>query len=113
MDYSQRTAQTRRGALTDDRRSGRQLNGSLRLGRGSGNRYQLKSRNIRFRGKGNAGMTRFGGLDPRKLIMLALGVVLAILLFFASLWSTKACARLGKALLRSLKAQLIGKETAA
>ena len=91
MDYSQRTAQTRRGALTDDRRSGRQLNGSLRSGRGSGNRYQLKSRNIRFRGKGNAGMTRFGGLDPRKLIMLALGVVLAILLFFLVSSCVRSC----------------------
>ena len=41
------------------------------------------------------------------------GAGFTILLFFAALWSTKASARLGKALLRGIKAQLIGKEKAA
>ena len=41
------------------------------------------------------------------------GAGLAILFFFAALWTTKASARLGKALLRSLKASIIGKEKAA
>ena len=41
------------------------------------------------------------------------GAGLAILFFFASLWATKASARLGKALVRALKAQIIGKEKAA
>ena len=41
------------------------------------------------------------------------GAGFAILFFFASLWATKASARLGRAMLRSLKAQLIGKEKAA
>ena len=66
---------------------------------------------------GLAGM--LGGILQRNMSteLFAVGAALAcaglaILLFFASLWSTKACARLGKALLRSLKAQLIGKETA-
>ncbi len=67
---------------------------------------------------GLAGM--LGGILQRNMYaeLFAVGAALvcaglAILFFFASLWSTKACARLGKALLRSLKAQLIGKETAA
>ena len=41
------------------------------------------------------------------------GAGFAILLFFAALWSTKACARLGKAMLHGVKAQIIGKEKAA
>ena len=67
---------------------------------------------------GLAGM--LGGILQRNMSteLFAVGAALAcaglaILLFFAALWSTKTCARLGKALLRSLKAQLIGKETAA
>ena len=67
---------------------------------------------------GLAGM--LGGILQRNMPMelFAVGAALAcaglaILLFFASLWSTKACARLGKALLRSLKASIIGKEKAA
>lgn len=67
---------------------------------------------------GLAGM--LGGILQRNMYteLFAVGAALAcaglaILLFFAALWSTRACARLGKALLRSLKAQLIGRETAA
>lgn len=67
---------------------------------------------------GLAGM--LGGILQRNLNLelFAVGAALAgaglaILLFFAALWTTKASARLGGALLRSLKASLIGKETAA
>ena len=77
MDYSQRTGQMRSGRLSDNRRNGRQR--GLQTGRGSGgNRYQLKSRNIRFRGKGSAGMTRFAGLNMRTIVMAALGVVQSV-----------------------------------
>lgn len=67
---------------------------------------------------GLAGM--LGGILQRNLSMelfaagaALAGAGLAILLFFASLWTTKASARLGRALLRSLKASIIGKEKAA
>ena len=40
------------------------------------------------------------------------GAGFTILFFFASLWATKASARLGRSLLRALKAQIIGKEAA-
>ena len=67
---------------------------------------------------GLAGM--LGGILQRNLNLelFAVGAALAcaglaILLFFASLWTTKASARLGGALLRSLKASLIGMEKAA
>ena len=93
MDYSQRTGQSRSGSLVDDRRYNRQRGGSPYRGqRGSGsNRNQLKSRSIRFRGKGSAGMTRFAGLDMRKIIMAVLGLVLVILLFFLVSSCVRSC----------------------
>ena len=67
---------------------------------------------------GVAGM--IGGVLQRNLYLelLAVGAALVgagftILLFFASLWMTKASARLGGAMLRSVKAQLVGKERTA
>ena len=90
MDYSQRTGQMRSGRLSDNRRNGRQR--GLQTGRGSGgNRYQLKSRNIRFRGKGSAGMTRFAGLNMRTIVMAVLGVVLVILMFFLVSSCVRSC----------------------
>ena len=91
MDYSQRTGQMRRGSLSDNRKTNRQR-GSYRPERGTGgNRYQLKSRNIRFRGKGSAGMTRFAGLNMRSIIMIVLGIVLAILVFFLVSSCVRSC----------------------
>ena len=93
MDYSQRTGRTRTGSLKDDRSYNRQRGVSAyRPGRGSGsNRYELRSRNIRFRGKGSAGMTRFAGLNMRAIIMGVLGIVLVILFFFLISSCVRSC----------------------
>lgn len=91
MDYSQRTERSR--PLSDNRRSSRsRVGGSYRSGRsGGGNRYELKSRNIRFRGKSSSMKTRFTGLNPRQIMFIVLGVVLAILVIFLVSSCVRSC----------------------
>ena len=91
MDYSQRTERSR--PLSDNRRSSRsRVGGSYRSGRsGGGNRYELKSRNIRFRGKSSSMKTRFAGLNPRQIMFIVLGVVLAILVIFLVSSCVRSC----------------------
>ena len=91
MDYSQRTERSR--PLSDNRRSSRsRVGGSYLSGRsGGGNRYELKSRNIRFRGKSSSMKTRFAGLNPRQIMFIVLGVVLAILVIFLVSSCVRSC----------------------
>lgn len=94
MDYSQRTSQTR-SPLSDNRGSAhRRGGGSYRTGRpsgGGGNRYRLKSRNIRFRGKGSGPLARFARFSPRQIVMIVLGLVLAILVIFLISSCVRSC----------------------
>lgn len=93
MDYSQHTGDIRRTPLVDNRRYSRQAGpGSYRSGRAPSRQgsYPLKSRNIRFKGKRSAGLTRFGG-NTRTIIMAVLGLVLVVLLFFLVSSCVRSC----------------------
>jgi|GEM_PF-2657430 len=92
MDYSQRTGQMRRGAITDDRRGLRARSRAYGASRPSGGgRNQLKARGIRFSGTGSSGRGPLGGLGPRKIVMIVLGIVLAILVLFLASSCIRSC----------------------
>ncbi len=92
MDYSQRTGQTH-SPLSDNRGPSRQRGGSYRSGRssGGGSRYQLRSRNIRFRGRRSGVLTRFAGFNLRQIMMIVLGLVLAVLVIFLISSCVRSC----------------------